>query len=70
MKHLHDVFFENLNKIHIKSGLKKSHVATLLGVSKVSVGKWFAGEHTPSFKMVEKLAKVYSVDWSSFFSQK
>ena len=51
-----------LNELILKSGLKKEHIAKLIGVTNVTLSKWIAGETSPDFKYVLMLKEILNLD--------
>ncbi len=56
-----------INELILKSGLKKQHIAKLLGVTEPTLTRWCLGYTYPNAKILKQLSEILKVDVSEFF---
>ena len=56
------MFQDRLKTLRTKNGLTQQELAKKIGVSQASIFYWETGKREPSFKTIEKLAKVFGCD--------
>ncbi len=57
-KNLDVIIFENIKREIEQSGLKKSEIATAIGVSKATVSQYLSGRAQPTLATLSKLCSV------------
>lgn len=55
-------FFQNLQHLIAKSGLKRAQVADAIGVHQVSFYRYFSAQRLPKRAVLEKIADFFNVD--------
>lgn len=63
-----DIIVQNLKKYRENANLTQSELAEKLNVNPVTVSGWETGRKEPGFSALEKMALIYDINVSDFFS--
>ena len=65
---MQETFMKSLKYYRLKRELTQEQLATQIGVSTNTVGRWESGERSPSLKMLHKLAGFFYCDPADLIS--